>query len=106
MMKFESDPNFSHRSPGMGASLHDWLAKTNGKARVATFAEAAAHGEIVINATSGTGSARNADVQLQDCEVRVAPANALALTITAHIPPCCATFTTGCCDARATIATP
>ena len=41
---------------GMGASLHDWLAKTNGKARVATFAEAAAHGEIVINATSGTGS--------------------------------------------------
>ena len=55
-MKFESDPNFSHRSPGMGASLHDWLAKTNGKARVATFAEAAAHGEIVINATSGTGS--------------------------------------------------
>jgi predicted dinucleotide-binding enzyme len=41
---------------GMGASLDDWLANTKGKGRVATFAEAAAHGEIVINATSGTGS--------------------------------------------------
>ena len=31
------------------------LAQAN-KARVAAFADAAAHGEIVINATSGTGS--------------------------------------------------
>ena len=41
---------------GMGASLDDWLRKTNGKARIASFADAASHGEIVINATGGTGS--------------------------------------------------
>jgi predicted dinucleotide-binding enzyme len=41
---------------GMGAPLAEWLAKTGGKGRIATFAEAAAHGEIVINATAGTGS--------------------------------------------------
>jgi predicted dinucleotide-binding enzyme len=41
---------------GMGASLGDWLKATKGKGRIATFAEAAAHGEIVINATSGTVS--------------------------------------------------
>jgi hypothetical protein len=32
--------------------------------------------------------------------------NGVAETITAHTPPCCATFTTRCCDARASIATP
>jgi predicted dinucleotide-binding enzyme len=41
---------------GHGRSLEEWLMATGGKARVATFAEAAEHGEIVINATSGTGS--------------------------------------------------
>ncbi len=41
---------------GMGDSLQEWLSKTNGKGRIATFAEAAAHGEIVINATAGTAS--------------------------------------------------
>jgi predicted dinucleotide-binding enzyme len=41
---------------GQGRSLEEWLMATGGKARVATFAEAAEHGEIVINATSGTGS--------------------------------------------------
>lgn len=41
---------------GFGQSLEDWLATTGNKARVATFADAAAHGEIVINATSGTVS--------------------------------------------------
>lgn len=38
---------------GMGSSLTDWLSATGNKGRVASFAEAAAHGEIVINATSG-----------------------------------------------------
>jgi len=41
---------------GFGQSLDDWLEATGGKARVGTFADAAAHGEIVINATSGTVS--------------------------------------------------
>jgi hypothetical protein len=41
---------------GFGQSLEDWLKATGNKARVGTFADAAAHGEVVINATSGTGS--------------------------------------------------
>jgi predicted dinucleotide-binding enzyme len=41
---------------GMGAPLREWLDKTKGKARIATFPEAAAHGEIVINATAGGAS--------------------------------------------------
>jgi hypothetical protein len=41
---------------GMGKSLAEWLSQVQGKARVATFAAAAAHGEILINATSGDGS--------------------------------------------------
>jgi predicted dinucleotide-binding enzyme len=41
---------------GMGAPLSDWVAKVGAKGRLGTFAEAAAHGEVVINATSGTGS--------------------------------------------------
>ena len=41
---------------GMGASLEEWLRRTNGKARIASFADTASHGEIVINATNGAGS--------------------------------------------------
>ena len=41
---------------GMGKSLEDWLKTTGSKARIASFPDAAAHGEIVINATSGTVS--------------------------------------------------
>ena len=41
---------------GFGQSLDDWLKATGSKARVGIFADAAAHGEIVINATSGTVS--------------------------------------------------
>jgi predicted dinucleotide-binding enzyme len=41
---------------GFGTPLEDWLESTGSKARVATFADAAAHGEVVINATAGTGS--------------------------------------------------
>lgn len=41
---------------GMGSSLKEWQARTNGKGRIATFADAAAHGDLVINATSGTAS--------------------------------------------------
>ncbi len=41
---------------GMAPSLADWLNGPGRGARVATFSEAAAHGEVVINATSGTVS--------------------------------------------------
>ncbi|HEX2724891.1 MAG TPA: NAD(P)-binding domain-containing protein [Beijerinckiaceae bacterium] len=41
---------------GMGAPLSEWLAKVGRNGRLGTFAEAAQHGEVVINATSGTGS--------------------------------------------------
>lgn len=41
---------------GMGPPLNEWIAKTGGKGRVSTFADAASHGEVVINATSGQGS--------------------------------------------------
>jgi hypothetical protein len=41
---------------GRAPSLAEWLAGTGDKAQLGTFAEAAAHGEVVINATSGMGS--------------------------------------------------
>ena len=41
---------------GMGASLSAWLSRADGKGRLGTFADAAAHGEVIINATSGAGS--------------------------------------------------
>ena len=36
--------------------LREWAEKTGGRGRTGSFADAAAHGEIVINATSGRGS--------------------------------------------------
>jgi predicted dinucleotide-binding enzyme len=41
---------------GLGETLRDWLARVDGKGGVVTFPDAAAHGEIVINATAGTVS--------------------------------------------------
>jgi predicted dinucleotide-binding enzyme len=41
---------------GLGGSLAEWLEKTGGRARIATFPDAARHGEVVINATAGTAS--------------------------------------------------
>ena len=39
---------------GLGkTSLGEWLEKAGANARVATFADAARHGEVVINATGG-----------------------------------------------------
>jgi predicted dinucleotide-binding enzyme len=49
-------PGSVNEKRGFGQSLDGWLKATGGKARVGTFADAAAHGEIVINATSGTVS--------------------------------------------------
>lgn len=39
-----------------GASLREWLARTSGKGRVATFAAAAAHGELVVHAAHGAAA--------------------------------------------------
>ncbi len=50
-----SPENLDHKR-GMGGTLGEWVAKTNNKAKIATFADAAMHGETVINATAGTGS--------------------------------------------------
>lgn len=36
--------------------LQEWLGKVGGKARVGSFANAAAHGEIIFNCTSGAGA--------------------------------------------------
>jgi predicted dinucleotide-binding enzyme len=41
---------------GMGESLSEWLSRVGHKGRLGTFAEAAGHGELIINATSGSGS--------------------------------------------------
>ena len=47
------DPLKLDEKKKMADSLREWLAKTGNKGRVATFAEAATHGDILINATSG-----------------------------------------------------
>ncbi|MGH7572936.1 MAG: NADPH-dependent F420 reductase [Gemmatimonadota bacterium] len=50
---------------GMGDSLAGWLARVEGAqgtARVAAFEDAAKHGEVVINATAGTGSLEALDL--------------------------------------------
>jgi predicted dinucleotide-binding enzyme len=48
------DPSDLRSAKGLAGSLADWLAGAGHGARVATFAEAAAHGAVVLNATSGT----------------------------------------------------
>ena len=41
---------------GFGKPLEEWSKSAGSNARIGTFADAAAHGEIVMNATSGTVS--------------------------------------------------
>ena len=50
------DPKKLDEKRGMGESLAEWLEKTGKGAKVATFEEAAKHGEVVLNATAGTAS--------------------------------------------------
>jgi 8-hydroxy-5-deazaflavin:NADPH oxidoreductase len=50
------DPNKLDEAKGWAGSLSDWLTTVGTKATVATFAAAAAQGEIVINATYGMAS--------------------------------------------------
>ena len=47
------DPSKLDQKKNMAGSLRDWLAKVNNKGRVLSFKEAAAHAELLINATHG-----------------------------------------------------
>jgi predicted dinucleotide-binding enzyme len=49
------DPAKLDDKKNMAGTLREWLTKTS-KGRVATFAEAAAHGELLVSATSGAVS--------------------------------------------------
>jgi predicted dinucleotide-binding enzyme len=49
-------PTAVDQKRGFGPPLSEWLARVGAKGRVGTFADAAEHGEIIINATSGSGS--------------------------------------------------
>jgi predicted dinucleotide-binding enzyme len=50
------DPGKLDDKRGMGATLREWIAKTDRKGKVATFQEAATHGDLLINATQGQAS--------------------------------------------------
>jgi predicted dinucleotide-binding enzyme len=47
------DPNKLDDKKMFGATLREWKAQTEGRASVATFKQAAEHGELLINATGG-----------------------------------------------------
>jgi hypothetical protein len=50
------DPNKLDEKKSMAGSLREWLAAVQHKAKVATFQAAAAHGDILVNATHGQSS--------------------------------------------------
>jgi predicted dinucleotide-binding enzyme len=56
------DPSKLDEKKNMAATLREWLAaatkasQSGGRAKIATFQEAAAHGELLINATHGQAS--------------------------------------------------
>lgn len=47
------DPKKLDEKKNLTGTLNEWLKTVNGKAKVATFQEAAQHGELLINATHG-----------------------------------------------------
>jgi predicted dinucleotide-binding enzyme len=47
------DPKKLDEKKNLAGSLSEWLAVVKNKARVATFQEAAVHGQLLINATAG-----------------------------------------------------
>ena len=47
------DPNKLDDKKMFGATLREWKSQNEGRAKIATFKEAAAHGELLINATGG-----------------------------------------------------
>ena len=50
------DPSRLDEKKNMTGTLGEWLVRVANKAKVATFREAAAHGELLINATHGQAS--------------------------------------------------
>ena len=50
------DPAKLDEKKNMAGTLREWLAKVNKKGRVATFQEAAAHGDLLFNVTNGAAS--------------------------------------------------
>ena len=50
------DPGKLDDKKMLGATLREWKSQTGGRAKIGTFQEAAAHGELLINATSGVVS--------------------------------------------------
>jgi len=48
------DPQKLDEKKNFAGTLREWLVKVQNKAKIVTFPEAAAHGEVLINATSGT----------------------------------------------------
>jgi predicted dinucleotide-binding enzyme len=50
------DPGKIDEKKMMGATLREWRAQTENRGKVVTFQEAAAHGDLLVNATSGTVS--------------------------------------------------
>jgi predicted dinucleotide-binding enzyme len=50
------DPSKLDDKKMLGATLREWKSQTDNRGKVLTFKEAAAHGELLINATSGQAS--------------------------------------------------
>ena len=50
------DPNKLDDKKMMGTTLREWRAQTENRGKVVTFQDAAAHGDLLVNATSGTVS--------------------------------------------------
>ena len=47
------DPQQLDDKKSLAGSLREWLSRTGGKGKVVTFREAAAHGDLLVNATAG-----------------------------------------------------
>ena len=52
------DPAKLDEKKNMAGTLREWIAKTNKKGKVATFQEAAAHGDLLFNVTNGRRRSR------------------------------------------------
>src|SRR5258708_206282 len=64
----------------MAGTLNEWLASVKNKAKVVTFKEAAAHGELLINATHGQASVealKNAEADKTGSKVLIDTSNEL-----------------------------
>jgi predicted dinucleotide-binding enzyme len=47
------DPSKIDETKRMGTSLREWRAQTENRGKIVSFQEAAAHGDVLVNATSG-----------------------------------------------------